>query len=289
MTLQAHLATGCTTIARLWVLTRRDGQRMGFTDHDRDLTLDGLTCRAGAGLSGRALEQVTGLAPDNTEAAGALSDAGLTEGDILAGRYDGAEIQVWEANWRDLAQRRLVFRGALGEITRQGGAFRADLRGLSDGLTQPGGRVYATSCGAVLGDSACRVDLDQPAYSADLIVGQVNGATLHLPASDHAAQWFRHGRLLVLSGAAQGLDAMIRDDRLADGARVLTLWQELRAKLAPGDQVRVQAGCDRMAETCRVKFANFLNFRGFPNLPGEDWVAAYPRAGHPRDGRALRS
>ena len=40
--------------------------------------------------------------------------------------------------------------------------------------------------------------------------------------------------------------------------------------------LRFEAGCDKQAPTCRLKFNNFLNFRGFPDIPGEDWLMATP-------------
>ncbi len=40
--------------------------------------------------------------------------------------------------------------------------------------------------------------------------------------------------------------------------------------------MRLEPGCDKRAETCREKFDNFLNFRGFPHIPGEDWLISYP-------------
>lgn len=87
-----------------------------------------------------------------------------------------------------------------------------------------------------------------------------------------------------MSGAAAGLVEVVKNDRLSGRARVVELWQALRAPVGPGDLVRLEAGCDRRAETCRLKFANFLNFRGFPHLPGEDWLTAVPRAGDVNDG-----
>jgi hypothetical protein len=39
--LYAHLGTGATTVCRAWAVTRTVGQVLGFTDHDRDLALDG--------------------------------------------------------------------------------------------------------------------------------------------------------------------------------------------------------------------------------------------------------
>jgi len=290
VSIAAHLATGATTLARAWALTRADGLTLGFTDHDRDLEFEGVRFRADAGLSARALEQVTGLAVDNSEAVGALRDAGLSEGDIMAGRYDGAALRIWEVNWADTAQRRMIFRGTLGEITRAGGAFRAELRGLSEPLGQQGGRVYHAACAAVLGDAACKVDLDAPGYSAQAqIVSVTEGQDFTFAPLDAVAQgWFARGRLVVLDGPAAGLVGHIREDRQQDGARLISLWDGLRAPLAPGDLVRLEVGCDKQAGTCRLKFANFLNFRGFPHIPGEDWLMAYPKAGQPNSGGVRR-
>jgi uncharacterized phage protein (TIGR02218 family) len=290
MTLQAHLATGTTTIARAWAITRRDGVVLGFTDHDRALSFDGVTFAADAGLSAQALEQLTGLAVDNSEAVGALSDAGLSEADILAGRYDSADLRIWQVNWADVTQRALLFRGTLGEMTRAGGAFRVELRGLSEALNQSGGRVFHAACGAVLGDSTCGFDLSTQGYVFDLPVVVVDGARLSFAAQDVARGWFTHGRASVLTGAAAGLSAMIRDARatpatLTAPARIqVDLWAAIRAPLAPGDLIRLHAGCDKSAATCRAKFNNFINFRGFPHIPGEDWLAAYPKAGQPNSG-----
>ena len=82
MTLRDHLATGVTTVARCWAVTRTDGATLGFTDHDRPLAFDGLDFRPGSGLSARALVQGTGLSVDNSEALGVLSSDAITEAEI---------------------------------------------------------------------------------------------------------------------------------------------------------------------------------------------------------------
>ncbi|MDD7971339.1 DUF2163 domain-containing protein [Roseinatronobacter alkalisoli] len=287
--LQDHLQSGATTVARAWAVTRADGAVLGFTDHDCDLTFDGVTFAANAGLSARALEQVTGLAVDNSEAAGALVDAGLNESDIMAGRYDGAGLVIWQVNWADVAQRRILFRGSLGEITRAGGAFRAELRGLSEALNTQGGRVYHAACNAVLGDGACGFNLNSAGYFAQVPLIAMDGAELRFaPVPSVSAGWFAQGRVIVQTGQAAGLTGLVRADRADEGARVITLWDSIRAPLAAGDMVRLEAGCDKQAGTCRLKFANFLNFRGFPHIPGEDWMTAYPRQGQPNRGGRIR-
>ena len=284
-----HLGTGATTVARCWRVRRRDGVVMGFTDHDRDLVFEGTLFRAGAGLSARAVSQTTGLSVDNTEAAGALSDAAISEADLLAGRFDGAEVEAWLVNWTDPAQRMMQFRGSMGEVVQAGGAFQAELRGLTELLNQPQGRVFQRGCAAILGDAQCRVDLSLPGYHAvraleGVEAGRVFAWSDFLGFDD---RWFERGRLVVETGAAAGLVAVVKSDRLTGRARRVELWEAIRAPLRPGDVVRLEAGCDKRAETCRLKFANLLNFRGFPHLPGEDWLAAVPRAQDVNDGGSL--
>ncbi len=285
--MKAHLEGGATTLARCFAVTRKDGLVLGFTDHDRDLNFDGITFRADSGLTAKAIQQATGLSVDNSEAFGALRSTAITEADILAGRYDGAEVRAWLVNWAEPAVRVLQFRGTLGEIVRSGGAFTAELRGLSEALNQPVGLIYHARCSAVLGDGRCGFDLSQPGYAEERPVETVeDGRVFRFAAMPgFEDRWFEKGRLVVLDGVAKGLVGSIKNDRAAGGGgREVELWQNLGAAPAQGDMVRIEAGCDRRAETCRLKFDNFLNFRGFPHIPGEDWVMSYPVSSARNDG-----
>lgn len=281
-----HLQTKVTHVCRCWAVTRRDGRVFGFTDHDRALTFDGITFRADSGMTARALEQVMGLAVDNSEAVGALSDIAVTEEDIVAGRFDGAAVRAWLVCWDDVEVRELQFAGSLGELKRMDGAFHAELRGLSEALNQPSGQIYQQDCRAILGDAACKVDLEQAAYRVEVAISGVekNRVFRFGPLPEFEPRWFEKGRLDVTSGAGEGLSALIKNDRIAGGARVVELWEELRAEIAVGDTVLLEAGCDKRKATCQNKFANLLNFRGFPHIPGEDWLMSYPTKDGQNDG-----
>lgn len=289
--LKAHLAAGITTTCRCWALTRGDGLVMGFTDHDGDLSFEGIVFRAGTGLGALAVQQTTGLSVDNTGAIGALSDAAITEADIDAGRYDGAELRAWLVNWRDVAARQLQFRGTIGELRRQDGAFEAEVRGLTEALNRPLGRVYQKPCSAVLGDGDCRFDLETPGYSTERPVETVEARRIFRFAAldGFAADWFRHGVLRVQSGAAAGLLGLIKRDRQAPKARVIELWHPLRAEIAPGDMLRLEAGCDKRFVTCLLKFDNVVNHQGFPDIPGDDWTITDPARSGALDGGSRRS
>ncbi|TCO70907.1 DUF2163 domain-containing protein [Rhodovulum euryhalinum] len=287
--LQAHLSGGSTTLARAWAITRRDGVELGFTDHDRDLSFDGVEFRAETGMSARALSQTTGLSVDNSAAVGALSSEAITEADIAAGRYDRAELWIWLVNWTDVTQRVALFSGSLGEITCGRGGFEVEIRGQAEALNQPQGRVYQRPCSAVLGDAACGFDTSLPGYSVNVTANTIESRRIFRfeGVSGFQPRWFEHGRLEILGGAASGLVGAIKTDREEGGARLIELWSEIRGPVAPGDALRLIAGCDRTADTCRWKFNNFIGFRGFPHIPGEDWLMSYPSKSGVNDGGSL--
>lgn len=287
MSLAAHLDTGLTTVCRCWAVLRTDGAVYGFTDHDQTLEFDGVTFKADTGMTASALQQVTGLAVDNSEAMGALSDDAVRDVDITAGRFDGAKVKAWLVNWSDLTKRELRFQGNIGEIKRVDGAFHAELRGLSERLNTPVGRVYQKPCQAVLGDGSCCIDLTQPGYRVEIALKQIKDGRVFRFADLQGFddRWFERGRLVVQSGAAKGLVGVIKNDKVASGgAREIELWEELRLPLSMGDMVMLEAGCDKRIETCRLKFQNIVNFQGFPHIPGEDWLMAYPKEGGANDG-----
>jgi len=287
--LVAHLATGATTLCRCWRVVRRDGVVLGFTDHDLDLTFENVAFRAGSGLDAAAVQQTTGLSVDNSQAVGALSDFGLSETDILAGKYDRADVTAWLVNWNDVSQRVMQFRGSLGEIRRSGAVFEAELRGLTETLNRVQGRAYHRKCSAVLGDSSCGFDLNTLGYSTEIPVenGDRMGTFDFADLRDFDTGWFEAGTLRVLSGAAAGAVRSIKRDLFRDGVREGSLWQSLPFATAVGDMIRLEAGCNKRAPTCQLKFHNFLNFRGFPHIPGEDWALSYPVSSSVNDGGSL--
>jgi len=118
-------------------------------------------------------------------------------------------------------------------------------------------------------------------YSVDTpVLGIDRGRILHVaPLSAYGARWFEGGRLIILDGDGKNLRGSIKTDRISGDTRFIELWQSFNIIPRMGDSVRLEAGCDKIGKTCRNKFSNFLNFRGFPNIPGEDWLLAGPRAG----------
>jgi uncharacterized phage protein (TIGR02218 family) len=288
--LAQHLGEGATTTCTCWRLTRRDGVVLGFTDHDRDLAFDGKTFAARTGLEAAEASAELGFAVGGGDVSGALVSAGITEADILAGRYDDAAIETWLVNWAAPDERMLVATASIGEIRRADDAFVAELRGPMHRFDEERGRIYRRTCSADLGDACCKVDLASPAYSASASVAETDGALTLVTGGlgAYAESWFTAGRLVWMGGANAGTAVEVKAHRVVGNRAELELWQRMTTPIAQGDPFRVTAGCDKHFETCRAKFANIANFRGFPHMPGNDFVLRVAGAGRAAfDGGSL--
>jgi len=287
--LQAHLDSGSTTLAWCWRIERSDGVVFGFTDHDRELIFGGVTYEPDSGFAASEIRSGTDLAVDAQDAEGVLTSDTITETDILDGRWDNAAVEVWRVNWDAVGQRVLMRRGAIGQVRRGRLAFVAEVRSLAHVLNQTVGRTFQHACDAELGDARCGVDLDDPAFTASGSVTAVNGDRGFAVSglTDFAADWFTLGRLTWTSGPNAGRVAEVASHDVVAGTRRLTLLEAPVQPVAAGHDFVVRAGCDKRLETCRDRFVNVVNFRGFPHIPGQDTVVRYPNRGDANAGEVL--
>lgn len=285
--LAAHIATGVTTLAHVWRFTRRDGEAFAFTDHDHPLVFDDVTCEPAIGLAAGAIEKSLGLGVDTASMSGALNSEAITEEDIVRGLWDGARIDLYCVDWTDASLRVHLFAGRIGEVRRGVEAFEAELRGLQASLNVPVGRVFSRFCDADLGDARCGKDVEDPAFRGEGVVMEVLSTSAFRAdgLEAYATGWFTRGRLVW----AEGGECEVAAHRLESGDAVIELLDPPGAVLEVGAAFVAYAGCDKRVETCRAKFANTINFRGFPHMPGNDAVQARPVAGEPMDGSSRLS
>ncbi len=280
--LAAHVAGEATTLCRCWSLTRRDGAVLGFTDHDRDLGFDSILFRANAGLEAAESSSELGFATSGGEVLGALAASGLSEADLSRGLFDDARISLWLVNWADPSQRTLLEAGFVGEVKRSDSHFTAEMRGLGKAFDEERGRLYTASCSADLGDARCGVTPGASSATVAATDGRLS-ITAHA-LSGHADGHFSGGRLVFTAGDNTGFATEIRSHRTDGGTAALQLWQATPRPIAVGDAFTAQAGCDKRFATCRDKFGNGVNFRGFPHLPGNDFIIGGTGAGSPGAG-----
>jgi uncharacterized phage protein (TIGR02218 family) len=272
--MQAHLDTGATTLCWCWRVTRTDSVQLGFTDHDKDLTFDGTTFEASSGFTASDLRQSLGLSIDDVDAAGALSSAALEEGDLSAGLYDNAAVEIWRVNWVDTSERVLMMSGSMGEVRRGEVSFTAELRSLAHYLGQEKGRTYQYACDADLGDARCGVNINAAANKGAGTVTAVDAAYYFtasgLGAFDDA--WFSGGYVTWSTGANAGRTMEIKQHAQDGATATVVLWRSMPDDVSIGDTFAIYAGCDKTFEACKDKFSNGDNYRGCPHIPGNDYM-----------------
>ncbi len=256
------------TLAWCWRLARRDGVVIGLTSHDRDLLVGGILYRAAPGMKPSALKTTDSLDAATMDLEGAIASDAIAARDLDAGRWDGAELELFVTDWSAAdAAPVTVARGSLGAIERRGAAFAVELQGVTRLLDRPVCPATSPSCRAMLGDRACRIDLAPRFHARRVVAIDGRAVTLDSPAADMA-----FGELLWTEGINCGLASPVIS---ADGA-VLHLAEAPPFLPVMPARVRLTEGCDRQLATCRDRFGNAVNFRGEAHLPGNDLLTRYP-------------
>ena len=123
--LLAVYQSAAQTITDGVTITRADGEVFRWVSHDRDIELAGETYTAQPGVQLSSLVSTAGLAVDNAEVT-VLEDADITRLDLLAGRWDGAEVEIFQFDCRSAFTRlrRSSSRNAASGITPPETIFR---------------------------------------------------------------------------------------------------------------------------------------------------------------------
>jgi uncharacterized phage protein (TIGR02218 family) len=260
-----------TSVALCWRLERMDGAGIALTSHDAALVSEEVAYEPAPGIVPASVTRSLGLDPHSGEVAGALSSDALDEDDLAIGRWNGAQVRLAVVDWQEPELDPIpLIAGELGSVSIDGESFSAELLGAAVKLDQPVCPATSAECRAQLGDKRCRVDLAGRTIRANVIASTDGALTLDTMVDDR----FVLGRLRYMSGANCGLTSVI----LTADASTVQMRDLPRAAVEIGCVVELREGCDKRLETCLSRFANAVNFRGEPHLPGNDLLTRYPGA-----------
>lgn len=283
--LAASLAEASSRLAICWRVTRRDGVVIRGTEHDDDIEIAAGSPdnpRAGtywaqANITGSEIRNTLDLAPDNLEVRGALSQSvaftDLSAADIEAGLLDDAAVELFLVDWSQPDAGQVVLRvGHLGNITRTAeGEYTAELRGLAQRLAQNIVRTYSAQCDADLGDSRCGVNLSaytvactvESVTSRRRFVVSIGSGSPGIGSPTPTAGFFSGGLVTFTSGANAGYSMELKQDAAGGTFGDFELFMPMAADVQVGDLLEVRPGCDKRLATCRDRFGNLANFRGY--------------------------
>lgn len=271
------------TLCYCWVVTRKDGTKLGFTDHDEPITINDIKCQPETGMVTGSSEIESGFAINGGQVEAALNADAISTEDILAGLYDRATIQHYLVNWQAPENIELLRTMTIAKVTKSNGQFTAEMDGLLSGFDAPQGRYFRRQCDAELGDQNCGVDLNNMAHqTSSTIVQDAEGHTVTIEVLDQAEAAFQNGTLTI-----DDLSYKIANIRANDAHWVIQLREPLKTALTKNMPCRLTKGCDKSFATCKSQFDNGLNFRGFPHLPGSDAAYQFAKREDIFDGEAI--
>lgn len=285
--LTAHLAAfGLTrhTRARCVWMRLRDGTVMGFTVHDRALTVDMLDIsdvpvvfNAGGGVSPSAIELNEGFSPSNCEISGPVT-AQITAVAVMGGRFNGARVRVFDVDWKQAIPDVLpLLAGNVREARLEERKWVFEVRSDTDRANQSIGEVLTPYCQADLGDERCKFPLVGVPVTIAAVTDRKRFTVTGAEA--FADDYFNLGHILFTSGTMLATDTMeVFDWTQSSGA--IELYVNLVDTPLVGDTLLIHQGCDKLRPTCVLTFNNILNFRGHPDVPGSDQVFKVAVPGH---------
>lgn len=296
----AVLARGvpCVTAwAVAWIIRRTDAVVLGFTSLDVPIDVQGVTCQPCHSLAAGAIELAAPLGSvGNQEVTGLIDDSAISEADLFAGRYDDAQVEIWQVPWlqdpadagralRDpAADLRRIALGRIGRVSQGDVAFDAEV--LTDGaaleqtaLVEPYTpacrfRQYGTRCGLSLATHLVSGTVTSAAAAS--VYNQAARRNFFDTGRTEPSGTFDGARTMTwLTGANAGLTSEVKTWDLPTGR--FTLWDALPNPIAVGDTYEVAPTCGQTDAGCKA-FSNYARFGGFRDVPGQDEVLKSPDA-----------
>ncbi|MDF3048232.1 MAG: hypothetical protein K0R73_1350 [Candidatus Midichloriaceae bacterium] len=243
------------TLTTCWKVKLRSGEVLGFTEAEKDLTIDGVLYHAKGGFSRSAIESDTTLAPDNLEAEGVIDHDIINHEDLLSGKFDHAKVSIFLVDVTHPESGKLQLRtGFLGEVTLNDSGFTAEIRGLLQAFSQTIGELYSPQCRAQLGDARCKIDLKSKCQKGK--IQKVISTDAFISTLPEADGYYKYGKIKFNCGfETEVIEHLNNKIILAECPPT-----GLRANL----KFEIYTGCDRALPSCINKFQNAINFRGEP-------------------------
>lgn len=236
----------CTTsFAQIWTITRVDGEVFRFTSLDRAFPYQGNIYQACDSLVPSASESVSELdAAGNMDLSGAIGPDGITQEDLYAGLFDGAQVEAWLVPWQGDGVRKLLIKSTFGPVEQSDTGFKAELLGDGAKLQQtPLISTLQPGCRWRFGDPiTCGKDL-----APLTVTGTIDSALSQREFTDAARAeppgYFKRGEVTFTTGANSGVTAEIKEHEVGG---VFTLWPRLPFPIVVGDQYSMTPGCTNL-------------------------------------------
>jgi uncharacterized phage protein (TIGR02218 family) len=269
------ISSGTTDLTRIWRVTRRDGTVFRFTDLDRDVVFSGDTYLATTSFQ---MTSITHTASGGAQSINLKLTLGsqITFDDLADGKYNYAAIEIAVIIWSNpSAGKAILFNGNFGNIELSPLRKQAQIEavGRLEASIQGIGEFYSAECRADLGDARCGVNL--ALHTTTGVVDSVSSSRKFVSTFVVNPNNFEYsfGKLTWTSGNnLNSVHEVLQQIGTNATQDELLLALNTAKPIQVGDTFSIHKGCDFRPSTCHTRFANIINFRGEPHVPGPDFI-----------------
>lgn len=262
--LKESLNNDSINIVKCYNIVLNDGKNYHFTDNQTDICYDNKKYLSNNGFNLKTIYNNLSLEINETEINGFIDNEIINEKDVIAGRFDNAQIEIFllDLNSREKIS---IFNGFITSISYENNIFIAKIEDKTVLLERTFCEVYSPLCRCSFCDSKCSLNKDNYTITGKIskVINQSEFYTSTQEIINKEQNYFSNGTIKIINGENKNFISEVKkfnNDQLL-------LKFKFPFEINVGDKFELTAGCDKEFNTCISKFNNAINFRGEPNLP----------------------
>lgn len=241
---------------------------IGLTDHDRPIFYGGISYLPYYGGSAADYEYSAKGEGSTSEAEFAIALEGISEAELVAGVYDGAELITYYYDWGNQTLISQDAPGYFGKIKihnsrNKAYKFTVEFNSIGGLLQLKESNIITSYCSHDFGGADCGVNLIARGLVDTLTVQSVSGGQTVIVDSPRPNNYY--GKIEF---AKNGIIYAHLIAKYTASSLTLESWDTIIG-LEPGDTIKAIARCDKTSADCLKFQGNKLRFGGFENIPKE--------------------
>lgn len=261
-----------TTIVNCFSIEFENGNKLGYTNHTSDIIFieEPNLIYKSTGFTNTANQKTSSMNVDNLDSDFMIDDIDIKQNDLERGIWNNAKIKYFRCNYSlpfSYNYIEKIQKGIVADITKNKNYFSLEVSSLTQNLQTRSVKITKPTCDAQFCDNQCKLDINNYTNNA-VIQYVVTNKEFILETSP--SENLENGLIEFTSGDAYLQKIEIKS--FDTTTKTLILKEECNYNVQIGDTIKLVDGCDKLKKTCKTKYNNVVNFRGFSFIPSSTEV-----------------